>query len=136
MNKRINKYLSKRVRFDETVMLADKPTTGDWLISMGVVSPFHEKPPKNNSILCIIDVSTLSDPNESGFFDTGGDAWGGAVSGSYAYVALHLTGNSLVLIARVFEKWIGRGDMTIKDAKAVATDIMLRNGCRFHNLTE
>lgn len=39
-------------------------------------------------------------------------------------------------IARVLEKWIGRGDMTIKDAKAVATDIMLRNGCRFHNLTE
>ena len=38
-------------------------------------------------------------------------------------------------IARVLEKWIDRGDMTIEDAKAVATDIMLRNGCRFHNLS-
>ncbi|MFC1737012.1 amidohydrolase family protein [Candidatus Hydrogenedentota bacterium] len=39
-------------------------------------------------------------------------------------------------IGRVLEKWIDRGDMTIKDAKEVATDIMLRNGCRFHNLPE
>ena len=39
-------------------------------------------------------------------------------------------------IARVLEKWMARGDMTLEDAKAVATDIMLRNGCRFHNLAE
>jgi hypothetical protein len=39
-------------------------------------------------------------------------------------------------IARVLEKWIDRGDMTIEDAKEVATDIMLRNGCRFHKLPE
>jgi hypothetical protein len=37
-------------------------------------------------------------------------------------------------IARVLEKWIDRGDMSIADAKEVATDIMLRNGCRYHNL--
>lgn len=37
-------------------------------------------------------------------------------------------------ISRVLENWIDRGDMTVEDAKAVATDIMLRNGCRFHNL--
>ena len=39
-------------------------------------------------------------------------------------------------IARVLERWIDRGDMTVKDAKEVAADIMLRNGCRFHNLPE
>jgi hypothetical protein len=39
-------------------------------------------------------------------------------------------------IATVLERWIDRGDMTIKDAKEVAIDIMLRNGCRFHNLKE
>jgi len=39
-------------------------------------------------------------------------------------------------IAKVLEKWIDRGDMTIGDAKEVAGDIMLRNGCRFHNLAE
>jgi hypothetical protein len=37
-------------------------------------------------------------------------------------------------IARVLGRWIDRGDMTTEDAKAVATDIMLMNGCRFHNL--
>jgi hypothetical protein len=37
--------------------------------------------------LRIIDVSTPSSPVEVGFFDTGGWAWGVAVSGSYAYVA-------------------------------------------------
>ncbi|MFO7898535.1 MAG: amidohydrolase family protein [Planctomycetota bacterium] len=37
-------------------------------------------------------------------------------------------------IARVLERWIDRGDMTLDDAKEVAADIMLRNGCRFHGL--
>lgn len=39
-------------------------------------------------------------------------------------------------IAGVLEKWIQRGDMTFADAKEVASDIMLKNGCRFHNLPE
>ena len=37
-------------------------------------------------------------------------------------------------IARVLEKWVARGDMTVKDAQEVAADIMLLNGCRFHGL--
>jgi hypothetical protein len=37
-------------------------------------------------------------------------------------------------IATVLERWIRRGDMTIKDARAVATDVMLENGRHFHNL--
>jgi len=39
-------------------------------------------------------------------------------------------------IGRVLERWIERGDMTLAGAKEVATDIMLRNGCRFHGLSE
>ena len=39
-------------------------------------------------------------------------------------------------IARVLQKWIDRRDMTLADAKEVATDIMLNNGLRFHNLPE
>jgi len=37
-------------------------------------------------------------------------------------------------IARVLQKWIDRGDMTLVDAEEVAADIMLLNGCRFHGL--
>ncbi|MCD6415135.1 MAG: amidohydrolase family protein [Planctomycetes bacterium] len=37
-------------------------------------------------------------------------------------------------IGRVLSKWVQRGDMTIEDAKEVARDIMLLNGCRFHGL--
>jgi hypothetical protein len=39
-------------------------------------------------------------------------------------------------IARVLERWIERGDMTVDDAKEVAAEIMLRNGCRFHGLSD
>jgi hypothetical protein len=39
-------------------------------------------------------------------------------------------------IARVLERWIDRGEMTVEDAKEVAADIMLRNGCTFHDLPE
>jgi hypothetical protein len=37
-------------------------------------------------------------------------------------------------IARVLERRITRGDMTLDEAKEVAADLMLRNGCRFHGL--
>jgi len=37
-------------------------------------------------------------------------------------------------IARVLGRLIERGDMTLQDAKEVAADIMLLNGCRFHGL--
>ena len=49
----------------------------------------------------------------------------------YGYAQQARTG-----IARVLEKWIARGDMTLADAKEVASDIMLKNGCRFHGLSE
>jgi len=35
----------------------------------------------------VIDVSDPTNPFEAGYFDTGGDAWGVAVSGCYVYVA-------------------------------------------------
>jgi len=47
----------------------------------------------------------------------------------YGYAQQARTG-----IARVLEKWVERGDMTLEDAKEVAADIMLLNGCRFHGL--
>lgn len=49
----------------------------------------------------------------------------------YGYAQQARTG-----IARVLARWIERGAMTSRDAQAVATDIMLRNGCRFHGLPE
>jgi hypothetical protein len=37
-------------------------------------------------------------------------------------------------IARVLERKVRRGETTVDDAKAVATAVMLENGCRFHGL--
>ena len=37
-------------------------------------------------------------------------------------------------IARVLQRWVARGDASLADAKEVAADIMLHNGCRFHGL--
>ncbi len=62
-------------------------------------------------------------------FGYGGDT--GNPICEYGYAQQARTG-----IARVLEKWIARGDMTVADAREVASDIMLRNGCRFHGLPE
>jgi len=59
-------------------------------------------------------------------------AYGGDTSSpicEYGYAQQARTG-----IARVLEKWVQRGDMTLDDAREVAADIMVRNGCRFHGL--
>ena len=37
-------------------------------------------------------------------------------------------------IARVLERWIARGAMSLADAQEVAAAIMLHNGCAFHGL--
>ena len=76
----------------------------------------------------VLDSWLASVPHKK-IFAYGGDTWSPICEYGYAQQAR-------IGIARVFEKWIDRGDMTIKDAKEVATDIMLRNGCRFHNLEE
>ena len=47
----------------------------------------------------------------------------------YGYAQQARTG-----IARVLERWVARGDMSTQDAREVAADIMLRNGCQFHRL--
>ncbi len=73
--------------------------------------------------------SWLASVPHNKIFGYGGDT--GSPICEYGYAQQARTG-----IARVLEKWIGRGDMMIEDAKEVAADIMLRNGCRFHNLTE
>jgi hypothetical protein len=53
----------------------------------------------------------------------------GSPFSEYAYAKQARTG-----IARVLQRWIDRGDMTLADAKTAAADIMLLNGCRLHGL--
>jgi hypothetical protein len=50
----------------------------------------------------VIDVSTVSDPVEAGFFDTPGLAWGVAASGGYIHVADYDAG---VEIFQVCPEW-------------------------------
>jgi len=71
--------------------------------------------------------SWLASVPHTKIFGYGGDT--GMPICEYGYAHQARTG-----IARVLEKWIARGDMTIKEATEVATDIMLLNGCRFHAL--
>ncbi len=52
--------------------------------------------------LRVIDVSTVSDPVEAGFFDTPGLAWGVAASGGYIHVADYDAG---VEIFQVCPEW-------------------------------
>ena len=49
--------------------------------------------------LRIIDVSTPSSPQEVGFFDTDGEAFAVAVSGSFAYVADYRNGSRIIDIS-------------------------------------
>ena len=73
--------------------------------------------------------SWLASVPHNKIFGYGGDT--GSPVCEYGYAQQARTG-----IARVLEKWVARGDMTVEDAKEVAADIMLRNGCRFHDLEE
>jgi len=60
-------------------------------------------------------------------FAYGGDT--GSPVCEYGYAQQARTG-----IGRVLERWVTRGDMSLADAREVAVDIMLLNGCRFHGL--
>jgi uncharacterized protein len=62
-------------------------------------------------------------------FAYGGDT--GCPVCEYGYAQQARTG-----IARVLQRWIDRGDMTLADAQEVAVDIMFNNGCRFHGLSD
>jgi hypothetical protein len=71
--------------------------------------------------------SWLASVPHTKIFGYGGDT--GSPICEYGYAQQARVG-----IARVLEKWVARGDMTVREAKDVATDIMLLNGCRFHGL--
>ena len=71
--------------------------------------------------------SWLASVPHTKIFAYGGDT--GSPVCEYGYAVQARTG-----IGRVLQRWIDRGDMSAADAREVAADIMLRNGCRFHGL--